>query len=252
MNEIDISAYQLQITKKEDFLKQSDELLDDFPRKGFVIFPERFLLDTIGEDEDREIFQFLKDLSQRVTLIAGSLLVRENDRIYNRSYVFHLGKTVGYQDKIVPFSRERGRITPGRTIKIFSSEKLCFAVPVCYDLDFPFFSKLSAVHGARFIFNPSLIRRDFHEEWHQYMITRALENRISLVSVNSTTDIFNGDSIYVETYEEDEGVRIRKTIMGRNKKKTFKFSLGNISDKFMQRIAEDPGVYSFPVKKIFY
>ena len=71
---------------------------------------------------------------------------------------------VGYQDKIVPFNREKSRITPGRVMKVFSGEDLTFSVPVCYDLDFPFFSKISSLNGVRIIFNPSLIRGDFHEE----------------------------------------------------------------------------------------
>ena len=125
-------------------------------------------------------------------------------------------------------------------------------MPVCYDLDFPFFSKISSLNGVRIIFNPSLIRRDFHEEWHQYMVTRALENRIAVLSLNSLTEQFNGDSVFVQTYVEDDGVRIKKTNFGKERRKSVSFSTGNINDKFTQRHEEDPGIYSFPVKKINY
>ena len=252
LKNVDITGYQLEIMKKEQFIEGSIDISGEFIKNSIVVFPERFIIDPVDEQRDSDLFETFREISRRVTLIAGSLIVRERESLYNRSYVYHKGRMVGYQDKIVPFNREKSRITPGRVIKVFSGEDLTFSVPVCYDLDFPFFSKISSLNGVRIIFNPSLIRGDFHEEWHQYMVTRALENRIAVLSLNSLTEQFNGDSIFVQTYVEDDGVRIKKTDFGKERKKNVSFSTGNINDKFTQRHEEDPGIYSFPVKKINY
>lgn len=252
LKNIEISGYQLEIMKKVDFIERSSDISADFTRNSFVVFPERFIIDPVDEQKDSDLFETLREISRNVTLIAGSLIVRERENLYNRSYVYRRGRMVGYQDKIVPFNREKSRITPGRVIKVFSCEELTYSVPVCYDIDFPFFSKISSINGARIIFNPSLIRRDFHDEWHQYMITRALENRIAVLSINSLTEQFNGDSIFVQTYMEDDGVRIKRSDFGRERRKNVSFNTGNINDKFTQRHEEDPGIYSFPVKKINY
>ena len=45
------------------------------------------------------------------------------------------------------------------------------------------------------IFNPSLIRKDFHREWHLYVKTRSLENRIPVISINSISDDFMGEAM---------------------------------------------------------
>ena len=252
LKNIEITGYQLELMKKEEFLERSGDISGEFIRNSFVVFPERFIIDPVDEQSDSDLFYRLEEMSRRVTLIAGSLIVRERGNLYNRSYVYHRGKMIGYQDKIVPFNREKSRITPGRVIKVFSCDDITFSVPVCYDLDFPFFSKISSMNGVRIIFNPSLIRRDFHDEWHQYMVTRALENRIAVLSVNSLTEQFNGDSIFVQTYVEDDGVRITRTDLGKERRKSLTFIPGNINAKFIQRHEEDPGIYSFPVKKINY
>ena len=252
MKNTEITGYQLEIMKKNEFLKKADEMSGQFRKDSFVIFPERFLIDTVDEVHDKDLFECLSEMSRRVTLIAGSLLVKDKGGLYNRSYVYHRGKLLGYQDKTVPFNKEKSRIVPGRMIKIFSSSEMTFSVPICYDLDFPFYSKISALNGVKIIFNPSLIRRDFHDEWHQYMITRALENRISVFSINSLTEQFNGDSIFVQTFTENDGVRIKKSVFGKERKIEIEFSESNVAGKFKQRHEEDPGIYSFPVKIINY
>ena len=227
-----------------------NNLEENMIREGVVILPERIFKDVVDVKLITEIIQRLSEVSKHVILIAGSILVSDSGQLYNRSYVFQRGKLLGYQDKLVPFSRERSRISPGRVIKIFELNGFSFAVAICYDIDFPFFAKISAINGANVIFNPSLIRHDFHKEWHQYIKSRSLENRMSVVSVNSNGSPFKGDSIFVSPYEESDAIRIEVEEfrnMDNFQSTLFKH---DVSGKFEQRVSEDPGIYSFPIKKI--
>ncbi len=93
------------------------------------------------------------------------------------------------------------------------------------------------------ILNPSLIRYEFHDEWHLYVKARSLENRIPIISVNSSSKDFNGDSIGVIPYKYKYGVKI-KTVS-----KNIDDIIINIDeilyDEIKKRINEDKGIYSF-------
>ncbi len=249
MNAFKFQGFQVEPVENTKFRETLEVVESEIIRDGFVILPERLLKDPV-EGGKHEIFDDFMSLSRHVTLIAGSLLVKDNDCIYNRSYVYSHGKILGYQDKIVPFSREKSRISPGRVIKVFTADSLTFSVAVCYDLDFPFYAKLSALNGSRMIFNPSLIRADFHEEWHMYVRARGLENRVSVLSVNSKHNLFQGDSIMVNPYVENDGVRLEVEEYGGSTSFTSEISARDIDSKYRMRIEEDPGIYSFPVKKV--
>lgn len=241
--------FQVEPVENNKFDQMLEGIESEIISDGFVILPERIMRDPVPVN-DEDVFNRLTELSRHITLIAGSMLVRDQDSIYNRSYVFNHGRQVGYQDKIVPFAREKSRLSPGRVIKVFTISGLTFTVAVCYDIDFPFYAKLSAINGARMIFNPSLIRSDFHQEWHTYIKARSLENRINIISVNSMHEFFKGDSLSVSPYIESDAVRLETEEYGLKYSAILKTELKDVDDKYRSRIAEDPGVYSFPVKKV--
>lgn len=241
--------FQIEPVENHKLDRMLENIRDEIISDGFVILPERIMIDPV-QVNDRDVFKQLTDLSRHITLIAGSMLIKDQNSIYNRSYVFNHGRLVGYQDKIVPFAREKSRLSPGRVLKVFTVNGLTFTVAVCYDIDFPFYAKLSAINGARMIFNPSLIRSDFHQEWHTYIKTRSLENRINIVSVNSRHELFKGDSLSVSPYIESDAVRLEIEEYGLKHSAILNTELKDVDDKYRSRIAEDPGVYSFPVKKV--
>jgi len=224
----------------------------DFSDCDIVVFPERFIMDTYDNFQKSDAYPILSEISRGKILIAGSVLEKDNHQIYNRSYVFYDGFPLGFQDKIVPYDREKGRIGMGRIINIFRTPKLTFSVPVCYDMDFPFFAKISTVKGATLLLNPSLIRKDFHKEWHTYIEARALENRIAAISVNSGNENFAGDSVFFHTYVEDGGVRTLKVEAGDLQRFNCVFTNNGVEEKRKMRIREDPAYYSFPSKEIVY
>lgn len=247
---LNIGGFQIGPLEEEEMLKKIGE--QNFEGLDIVVFPERFIVDTFKSFTESRAAKMLSNISKGRIVIGGSILEKTEKGIFNRSYVFIDGKVVGYQDKIVPFDRENGRVERGRIINIFKTPEITFSIPICYDIDFPFYAKISSMKGATLLINPSLIRSDFHREWHLYIKSRALENRISVISVNSNNSNFGGDSIFVDTYEDNNGVRIVTFEALNMDRFTSVYTEGKVDQKREQRKMEDPGYYSFPSKEIVY
>ena len=169
-----------------------------------IIFPEKFVTTKIN---NRDLDILLDSIRFNNTIILGSLSY-EDRFLFNRSFIIKNKLIIGWQDKINLYRAESSKYTPGNELKIFHIDGYTAGILVCYDLDFPDYARMLFRKHCDIIFNPSLIRRDFHMEWHWYVKTRALENRIPVISINSVSDDFMGDSIIAYPHKEEGGVRL--------------------------------------------
>ena len=169
-----------------------------------MVFPEKFITTKVtGKDMGR----VLDSIKFNNTLILGSLSY-EDRFLFNRTFIIKNKTVTGWQDKINLYRAEAAKYTPGNELKIFDMGDYRAGILVCYDLDFPDYARMLFRKHCDIIFNPSLIRKDFHREWHWYVKTRSLENRIPIVSINSVSDDFMGDSIIAYPHKEEGGVRL--------------------------------------------
>ena len=169
-----------------------------------MVFPEKFITTKVtGKDMGR----VLDSIKFNNTLILGSLSY-EDRFLFNRTFIIKNKTVTGWQDKINLYRAEATKYTPGNELKIFDMGDYRAGILVCYDLDFPDYARMLFRKHCDIIFNPSLIRKDFHREWHWYVKTRSLENRIPVVSINSVSDDFMGDSIIAYPHKEEGGVRL--------------------------------------------
>ena len=169
-----------------------------------MVFPEKFITTKVtGKDMGR----VLDSIKFNNTLILGSLSY-EDRFLFNRTFIIKNKTVTGWQDKINLYRAEATKYTPGNELKIFDMGDYRAGILVCYDLDFPDYARMLFRQHCDIIFNPSLIRKDFHREWHWYVKTRSLENRIPIVSINSVSDDFMGDSIIAYPHKEEGGVRL--------------------------------------------
>ena len=169
-----------------------------------LVFPEKFITTKINSND---LDRILDSIKFNNTVILGSLSY-EDRFLFNRSFIIKRRTIIGWQDKINLYSAESSKYTPGSELKIFDLVDYKAGILVCYDLDFPDYARMLFRKHCDIIFNPSLIRRDFHREWHWYVKTRALENRIPVISINSISDDFMGDSIIAYPHREEGGVRL--------------------------------------------
>ncbi|MCL5665627.1 MAG: carbon-nitrogen hydrolase family protein [Candidatus Thermoplasmatota archaeon] len=211
-----------------------------------ILLPERWINHVFENDSD-ELDNF-KDISKGVSgslsavFIPGSISIRRGGRLYNSSPVFHHGKILGWQDKMVPFGFEKGLYSPGNEIKCFSAKGISFGIEICYDLNFPFIAKIHARKGAELILNPSLIRKEGIGMWHIYTKARSLENRVPIVSLNSSYEIFSGGSIATFLEKKRWGVLIH-SMRPRNGRLDVTINIDTMRNSRDIRLQEDPGVY---------
>ncbi|MEM0155257.1 MAG: carbon-nitrogen hydrolase family protein [Thermoplasmataceae archaeon] len=212
-----------------------------------IVLPEKWIVDSFDADGEplEALMGSLIDVSGENTsvMIPGSLSIVREGKLYNSAPVIDRGKVIGWQDKISPFRNEVNRYSRGGEVRIFDTSIGRICVPVCYDIDFPYFLKVAIRGGANFAINPSLIDSQFLEEWHLYISVRSLENRIPVLSVNSLSSPFNGNSLAVQPYLNSYGFRVRKITAGVSE--SFKGELDGkgIGDYMAKRAEEDPGIY---------
>ncbi len=183
-----------------DYIKNLENNSDEI-----IVLPEKFITETVNE---AMLYKIIDNLNIDNTVILGSLSYMDN-YLYNRSFLIKNKKIIGFQDKINLYNIEKNRYKNGDTVKIFNVNGIRIGILICYDLDFPLYPRILFNNKCDVIINPSLINRKFHDEWHLYVELRSLENRIPVISVNSISDDFRGDSIISIPYKYENGVKLK-------------------------------------------
>ncbi|MHB8360278.1 MAG: carbon-nitrogen hydrolase family protein [Thermoplasmataceae archaeon] len=251
MREISITGFQLPVVTKEE----ADGLLKSTIKKireenlSIAVFPERWVSDIIDVNTStyNEILGPILDISKEmeIAIVPGSFLSKNDDKVTNASPFIDKGKIVGWQEKISPFMMEKQKITGGKQIQLFQYLDLSVGIAICYDIDFPYYSRILASRGCDLILNPALIVENFHDMWHLYVKARALENRVGIVSINSSSDFFMGESIAALPSPFRFGAKLSTVISSQTSEVRAKFDYESLRELRKKRLEDDPGIYEF-------
>ena len=246
MNIVVYQSERMNIKNATAYLK--DLLKEEFSGSTLVVLPEKWIKDVIDMDSDgyNDLVSLIADISQVTgcTLVPGSISLRENGKVYNAAPLFYKGSLTGWQRKISLFRNEKETYEKGSEIRSFQIGNLKLGIAVCYDIDFPYYAKKLVSEGCDIIVNPSLIHSGFTDMWHLYIRSRSLENRIPIISVNSISEPFMGDSIAVEPYSFDFGSKIKEHLCGSHIRTVFSINPEDSAKMRSDRFREDPGSYS--------
>ncbi|MDT8901810.1 carbon-nitrogen family hydrolase [Anaeroselena agilis] len=143
----------------------------------------------MAEDQDGPTLTGMREIAARegVTVVAGSLALRRQGRIYNESVVIGPdGSTIANYAKIHLFSMtgEERFFAAGDRRCLFDVGGLRAGLAICYDLRFPELFRLLAGDGAQVVFMPSewpLVRA---LPWQVLCRARAMENQTYICAVN--------------------------------------------------------------------
>lgn len=126
-------------------------------------------------------------------IVGGTIVEQdENGKIYNTSYIFDRdGRQIGKQRKVHLFElysrgktmfREGDVLSAGDSFDVFETEFGKMAVNICFDIRFPESARISALKGARVIFNPaSFSMKTGPSHWELTFRQRAIENQVFMV-----------------------------------------------------------------------
>ncbi|WP_423126833.1 amidohydrolase [Gaoshiqia sp. Z1-71] len=155
---------------------------------GFSMQVERFAELMAGETVN-----WMKELAFRYQLVmAGSLMISEAGRYYNRFVFVRPDKTVEFSDKRHLFSmgEEQLHFSPGTERKIFQLKNFRILPQVCYDLRFPVFSRNRNDYDL--LLNCANWPAPRKEVWKCLLKARAIENQAYVAGVNRIGKDANG------------------------------------------------------------
>jgi len=225
-----------------------------------VVLPEMFstgfkFFREIAEPMNGTTVQWMQKTAQALnTAIYGSVLIFEDDKLYNRGFfVFPNGEYKCY-DKQHCFimSDEPKHITPGKEIVTVDYAGWRFRLNICHDLRFPVWSK-NSYKNEQYDYDVLLNTASWAESrasvWRILLHARAIENLAYCIGVNRVGKdgdgyIYRGDSMIVDpkgiavamanpNEEQTVYAQLSKSMLGEFREK---FNIGAVWDSYEIKI----------------
>ena len=192
-------------------------VLPELWRTGFCSF-DRYA--ATAETEAGETASAMSELASQLDacLLAGSIVERDGDRLYNTSLLFgRTGELLAKYRKIHLFgfqSREPELLSRGREVVVLATHLGTLGLSTCYDLRFPELYRRQLDRGAELFLVVAAWPHPRVDDWMLLVRTRALENLGYLVAANCAGQdgdcTFAGRSCVVDPFgqvvaEADDG-----------------------------------------------
>lgn len=155
---------------------------------------ETMMKSLFTEDKD-PMLQAFQALARelRITIHAGSLSIKNGDKVANRAFVISSsGDVAARYDKIHLFDvdlangetwRESNTFTGGSETIVVDIPHAKLGVSICYDVRFPYLFRALADHGATLLSAPACFTKQTGEaHWSVLQRARAIENGAFMIS----------------------------------------------------------------------
>lgn len=168
-------------------------VLPEMFNTGFVVDPEE-----VAEEMNGTSVEWLKNQAKQAqAIICASLIIKENDKYFNRLFWMQPSGEFQFYNKRHLFSLggEHHKFTGGKESLIVELKGWKIKLLVCYDLRFPVWAKNNLVNGEYdydlliYIANWPAARRD---PWMSLLKARAIENQSYVIGVNRIGEDGNG------------------------------------------------------------
>ena len=183
-----------------DNLEYFDRLSKGIPMgTDLVVLPELFSTgfsmtgEQISEPMDGKAVQWMRELSkERDCLVAGSVLISEGGRLFNRFIAALPDGSLMQSDKrhLFSFAGENAVFEAGKERLVFVYKGFRICPLICYDLRFPVWSRnTEEIDLLLYVANWPDARVD---AWDTLIKARAIENMCYVVAVNRVGSDGNG------------------------------------------------------------
>lgn len=210
------------------------EKIDAVDKGEIVILPEMFTTgfsmnpNDHAEQMDGETIAWMKKIAaQKKIILTGSVMIKEDDRFYNRMIWMLPNGEFGKYDKrhLFAYSGEDKHYTPGKKRLVTSVKGWKILLQVCYDLRFPVWARQTPVQSERMhdpfgkgsgrgyvpeydviIYVANWPQRRSHA-WKSLLMARAIENQCYVIAVNRVGQdgneiTYSGDSMVIDPLGE--------------------------------------------------
>jgi predicted amidohydrolase len=178
---------------RENLEKYSELLTAVTTNTDLLLFPEMFQTgfctepEQVAETMDGNTVRWMKRTAESLKCsVAGSLIIRDNRRFFNRIIYIDQFENLTWYDKrhLFTIAGEESKFTPGNTRLIVPLKgwQICFQI--CYDLRFPVWSRNQDDYDMLvYLASWPSERRDV---WDTLLKARAIENQSYVAGVNRT------------------------------------------------------------------
>lgn len=170
--------------------RQKGAELACFPELNVSGYTTRQDIMPPSENVFKKVVDYLKTLAKtnEITLLAGVMEKRGNDRLYASHLVINPGGILGAYRKLHIAPPEKSLFSQGDEIPLFETNGVKFGIQLCYDAHFPELSTYMASNGAEVIFIPHASPRGGpdakYQSWMRHLRARAYDNSVFIVAVN--------------------------------------------------------------------
>lgn len=186
-----------QLEEKINAIEERTEIvvLPEMFSTGFTMQPQLFAEEMparAGSDGDGETVEWMKTIAaEKRIILTGSIIIKEDDKFYNRLIWMLPNGTFGYYDKrhLFAYAGEDQHYAAGNKRLIASVKGWKINLQVCYDLRFPVWARQQHM-GEQLtpeydvlIYVANWPERRSHA-WKTLLCARAIENQCYVVGVN--------------------------------------------------------------------
>ena len=167
-------------------------------------------LDNLAEMLDGPSYRMFSPLARETrTPILYGIPRADGDRLFiSQVAVGAGGDYLGHFDKLhmahYGASLEKNYFSRGNQLLVLELSGIRVAPIICYDIRFPELARTLVLrHGAELLLHCSAYYADeSYYSWHPFVVTRALENQVPILSLNRAGASF-GSSIYCPPWVDD-------------------------------------------------
>ncbi len=192
-------------------LKRFDLAIENAAESDIYVLPEMFATgfctdpQIVEPSAQVEILEWMRHkASQKNAAVAGSVVVNENGRYYNRFYFVKPDGDVTQYDKrhLFTYGGEHNHFTAGEKRVVVKWKGVRILLEICYDLRFPVWARNRGDYDM--IIYVASWPTSRVEVWKTLLMARAIENQCYVVGVNRVgTDPLNeysGGSRIIDPY----------------------------------------------------
>lgn len=207
MTRIRLGLCQMNVVDDKDAnIEKASSMIADSIENGadFIVLPEMFncpysndkFIEYAEEEHDSPTLNAISHLAKAndVYILAGSIPEREDDRLYNTSYLFDkngqiLAKhrkmhlfDIDVKDKIT--FKESDVLTAGDDFTLADTEFGKIGIGICYDVRFVELARIMVENGAEILFYPGAFNQTTGPaHWELLFRSRALDNQVFCIGV---------------------------------------------------------------------
>lgn len=198
----------------QENLKNLDKKIDSVIKSDIIVLPEMFNTgfsltpELQFETMQGETIKWMKtNAIKKDSIIAGTLIIKENEKYYNRFIIMYPSGEYSYYDKrhLFRMADEHQHYTSGNKKQIIYYNGWSIRPLVCYDLRFPVWSRNKRDYDVLIYTANWPEKRRF--QWRTLLTARAIENQSFVIGVNrvgidGNNFEYSGDSVVISPIGE--------------------------------------------------